>query len=85
MPTLKKLGVTDLVLAGFMTHVCVNSTARAAFNLGYRPTVVGEATATRSVPNPAGRRRSRPTPKCIAGALAAPVPIIFADRGTVRG
>jgi nicotinamidase-related amidase len=51
---LKKLGVTDLVLAGFMTHVCVNSTARAAFNHGYRPTVVGNATATRSLPNPLG-------------------------------
>ncbi|HMN37133.1 MAG TPA: cysteine hydrolase family protein [Hyphomicrobium sp.] len=51
---LKRLGVTDLVIAGFMTHVCVNSTARAAFNLGYRPTVVASATATRSLPNPVG-------------------------------
>ncbi|MDH4981890.1 cysteine hydrolase family protein [Hyphomicrobium sp. D-2] len=51
---LKKLGVTDLVLAGFMTHVCVNSTARAAFNHGYRPTVVGNATATRALANPLG-------------------------------
>jgi len=51
---LKKLGVTDLVLAGFMTHVCVNSTARAAFNHGYRPTVVGNATATRALPQPGG-------------------------------
>jgi nicotinamidase-related amidase len=51
---LKRLGVTDLVLAGFMTHVCVNSTARAAFNHGYRATVVGNATATRALPNPVG-------------------------------
>lgn len=51
---LKRLGVTDLVLAGFMTHVCVNSTARAAFNHGYRPTVVASATATRALPNPLG-------------------------------
>jgi nicotinamidase-related amidase len=51
---LKRLGATDLVLAGFMTHVCVNSTARAAFNHGYRTTVVGNATATRALPNPAG-------------------------------
>jgi len=51
---LKRLGVTDLVIAGFMTHVCVNSTSRAAFNLGYRPTVVASATATRSLPNPIG-------------------------------
>jgi nicotinamidase-related amidase len=47
-------GVEDVTLAGFMTHVCVNSTARAAFNNGYRVTVVGNATATRSLPNPSG-------------------------------
>lgn len=51
---LKKTGTTDLVLAGFMTHMCVNSTARAAFNHGYRPTVVASATATRALANPLG-------------------------------
>lgn len=51
---LKELGVQELALAGFMTHVCVNSTARAAFNRGYQATVVGNATATRSLPNPSG-------------------------------
>jgi nicotinamidase-related amidase len=47
---LRALGVENLVLAGFMTHICVNSTARGAFNLGYRATVVGDATATRDLP-----------------------------------
>ena len=51
---LKALAVNDLVLAGFMTHVCVNSTARAAFNHGYRPTVVAAATATRALPKVGG-------------------------------
>ncbi len=51
---IKGFGVEDLTLVGFMTHCCVNSTARAAFNRGYRATVVGNATATRSLPNPAG-------------------------------
>jgi nicotinamidase-related amidase len=44
----------DLVLAGFMTHMCVSSTARGAFSLGYRPTVVAGATATRALPGPGG-------------------------------
>ncbi|MGW6389962.1 isochorismatase family protein [Streptomyces sp. NPDC055103] len=54
--TLKDLGVAggDLVIAGFMTHMCVLFTAQGAFNLGYRPTVVAEATATRSLPAPDG-------------------------------
>ncbi|MEU5129444.1 isochorismatase family protein [Streptomyces mobaraensis] len=44
----------DLVLAGFMTHMCVSYTAQGAFTLGYRPTVVAEATATRSLTAPDG-------------------------------
>lgn len=51
---LKGLGADELILAGFMTHMCVNSTARAAFNHGYRPTVVASATATRSLVSPGG-------------------------------
>ena len=30
--------------------MCVNSTARGAFNLGFQPTIVANATATRSLP-----------------------------------
>lgn len=50
---LKKLGVEKVVYAGFMTHMCVNSTTRASFNHGYGNTVVASATATRAIPNPA--------------------------------
>ena len=42
------------MLAGFMTHMCVSSTARDAFNLGCRPTIVASATATRELPVPGG-------------------------------
>jgi nicotinamidase-related amidase len=52
---LKAVNASNLVLAGFMTHMCVNSTARGAFNLGYAPTVVAAATATRSLPGPDGQ------------------------------
>ncbi len=44
---LKALGIKNIVLAGFMTHMCINSTAHGAFNLGYFVTVVASATATR--------------------------------------
>jgi nicotinamidase-related amidase len=47
---LKTANATNLIMAGFMTHMCVNSTARGAFNLGYEPTVVAAATATRALP-----------------------------------
>ena len=52
---LKQVGAQNLVLTGFMTHMCVNSTARGAFSLGYAPTVVAGATATRNLPGTDGR------------------------------
>ena len=45
------LGDPRLVLCGFMTHMCVSSTARAALDLGLDATVVSDATATRSLPS----------------------------------
>lgn len=51
---LEKAGRERLVLAGFMTHMCVSSTARAALDLGYQTTVLSDATATRDLPGPGG-------------------------------
>jgi nicotinamidase-related amidase len=51
---LKDAGVKNLVVVGFMTHMCINSTARGAFNLGYAVTVPAAATATRPLPAPDG-------------------------------
>lgn len=48
---LKVAGIENLILVGFMSHMCVNSTARSAFTLGYNPTVVASATATRALPS----------------------------------
>ena len=47
-------GRRELILAGFMTHMCVSTTARAALHLGYRNTIVASATATRDLPDPLG-------------------------------
>lgn len=46
----KKAETKNLILVGFMSHMCVNSTARGAFSLGLNPTVVASATATRALP-----------------------------------
>ena len=43
-----------LVLAGFMTHMCVSSTARAALDLGYQTIIVADACATRDLPAAGG-------------------------------
>jgi len=44
---LQALGIKNIILVGFMTHMCINSTAHGAFNLGYSPTIIASATATR--------------------------------------
>lgn len=47
---LRALGKKELIVVGFMTHMCVSSTVRAALDLGYRCTVVANACATRDLP-----------------------------------
>jgi len=48
---LKANGRSDLIVAGFMTHMCISATTRVATDLGYRATVVAEGTATRDLPD----------------------------------
>ncbi len=47
-------GRKRLILAGFMTHMCISSTARAALDLGYSTTVAASACATRDLPDGRG-------------------------------
>lgn len=51
---LAAIGRQELILAGFMTHMCISSTTRAALDLGYRCTVVDAACATRDLPDGQG-------------------------------
>jgi nicotinamidase-related amidase len=44
---LKSEKVTDLVVCGMQTHMCVDSTVRAAKDLGFNIILVGDACATR--------------------------------------
>ena len=46
--TLKESGVKNLVIAGMMTHMCVDATVRHAADLGYKITLLGDACATRA-------------------------------------
>lgn len=52
---LSSRGVTTLVIAGLMTHMCVSSTARDALSLGYEVLVAGDACASRDLPAPFDR------------------------------
>lgn len=49
-------GHKDVIIVGFMTHMCVSSTARAALDLGLRVTIDAQACATRDLPDGRGGR-----------------------------
>lgn len=68
----------ELILAGFMTHNCFSSTARAALDLGYRVTVVAGATATRDIPNSldGGVLRAEAVQNATLAALADRIAIV---------
>lgn len=45
---LERRGIKNLVVAGMMTHMCVDATVRHAADLGYKVTLIGDACATRA-------------------------------------
>ena len=46
---LKQMGIHDLVIAGMMTHMCVDATTRAASDFGFQCFLAHDACATRSL------------------------------------
>ena len=44
---LKSKNITDLVICGMMTHMCVDATSRAAKDFGYNIVLIGDACATK--------------------------------------
>jgi nicotinamidase-related amidase len=46
---LRSRGVTEIVVAGMMTHMCIDTTVRAAFDLGFKVDLAFDACATRDL------------------------------------
>ena len=64
-----------------MTHMCLNSTTRAATEAGYRCTVVAELTATRDLPDGKGGVISAATVKAVHLAGLADRFAIIVEKG----
>jgi nicotinamidase-related amidase len=52
---LKRVGADTLTIAGYMTHMCCDTTARQAFHRGHKVEFLSDATGTLAVENPAGK------------------------------
>lgn len=46
---LHEKNITDLVICGMMTHMCIDATTRAAKDFGFNCTLIGDACATKSL------------------------------------
>ena len=68
-------GIRQLFICGAMTHMCIDSTTRAAFDLGYRCAVAGDACATREL-SFKGETISAPQ---VHGAFLAALGSVFAE------
>ena len=52
---IKSTGKQQIIFAGFMSHMCVSSSVRAAFDLGFQNFVCHDACATRDLPSVTGQ------------------------------
>lgn len=46
---LQSLGMEEAIICGAMTHMCIDTTVRAAFDLGFRCLVLSDACATKNM------------------------------------
>ncbi|HWR29897.1 MAG TPA: cysteine hydrolase family protein [Negativicutes bacterium] len=53
--TLRKMGVSTVVICGYMTQMCCDTTARQALHLGFSVEFLSDATGTLDIENYAGK------------------------------
>jgi nicotinamidase-related amidase len=62
---LAEIGADTVAIAGYMTHMCCDTTARQAFHAGYRVEFLRDATGTLTVENAAGKATAEQLQNCI--------------------
>lgn len=72
---LSKEGIERIVFAGMMTHMCVDATVRAAFDMGYACALAADACATRALP----WDESEVAASEVHGAFLAALGSVYAD------
>lgn len=75
----ESLGIERLVICGMMTHMCVDSTTRAAYDYGLECMVCGDACATRALEFAGGHIEAG----AVHFAFLAALQHVYAEVGTV--
>lgn len=69
---LEDLGIKSLVICGAMSHMCIDTTVRAAFDLGYQCSVAADACATRDLEHAGHKVAAVDVHAAFMAALALP-------------
>lgn len=72
LETVRKDGVEHLVICGAMSHMCIDATTRAAFDLGFKCTVIEDACATRDLTFHGERVAAKDVHAAFMAALSVP-------------
>jgi nicotinamidase-related amidase len=81
---LKNAHVDTLVLCGAMTHMCIDATARAAFDFGFRCLVAEDACATRDLSFQGKSIKAAEVHAAFMAALSAPYAGIVSTRDILK-
>ena len=76
-------GIDSLVIAGAMSHMCVDATVRAAFDLGFRCIVAQDACATRALEFGGATIAAREVHGAFMAALRVPYASVVGTREAV--
>ena len=68
---IRAAGIGSLVICGAMSHMCIDATTRAAFDLGFDCTVIEDACATRNLEHRGQQVASHQVQAAFMAALAA--------------
>jgi nicotinamidase-related amidase len=68
LEVLQSAGVNEVIIAGAMSHMCIDATTRAAFDFGFKCTVIHDACATRDL---VFEGRTIPAPQVHGAFMAA--------------
>lgn len=77
-------GHQSVVIAGFMSHMCVTFTTEGAFLRGNQPTVVANACATRALQSAAGSVSAQQLHAGAMATIADLFGVVVADVGALR-
>lgn len=76
-------GIHELIICGAMTHMCIDTTTRAAFDLGFKCTVASDACATKHLEFNAQKVSASDVNTAFMAALSSPFAEILTTKSIV--